>query len=89
MLEDINSKNSLFVAKDEMRGIKEKIMKGEALTDREEGSLERRLFGAGGGKFRDAKHRDKLIEHWWIGAKILDKRFKEEEAKNKIRGNKC
>lgn len=82
MLEGVIDSTSFTVLVLRMRDIEMKLLKGERLTADEEKFLKLNLLGIDPRrKFRDEKHRDKLLAQWWKGAKILAKRFKEEEEK--------
>lgn len=83
MFEGIINRGTLLVAALLLHDIHEKLLKGENLTEGEEEILKLHLLGTDPRReFRDEKHRDKLLAQWWDGAKILDKRLKEEEEKD-------
>ena len=83
MFEAIRDLSTLTVIVLRMHGIQVKILKGKRLTEDEEKQLKLNLFGVREGEFRDKEHRDRLLEQWWKGAKILYKKLEEEERKKK------
>jgi hypothetical protein len=80
MLKGIKDKDTLIVIALRMHDIQVKLLKGEALTEKE--LLQLKLY-LGVPKFMDEEHRDRLFDEWWKGAKILHKKLKEEERKKK------
>ena len=84
MFEGIRDRTTLLIYVRLMRDIEIKLLKEERLTEDEEKILKNNLLGIDPRReFRDEKQRDKLLAQWWKGAKLLDKRFKEEEIKAK------
>lgn len=76
---------TLRVVAQRMRDIHVKLLKGIPLTKEEEKYLKLSLWGMDGldRAFRDDNHRLKLIEQWWVDAKLHNKRLKEQEEKRK------
>lgn len=79
MFEGVTDPITLMILMLRMRDVQMKILKRKKLIGADETWLRLNLLGPRKGNFRNEKHRDKLLNEWFKGAKILAKRFKAEE----------
>lgn len=83
MFEGIKDLVTLNAVRNLMQGIHIKLKKRERLTEDEEEILRLQLLGSKEREFRDETHRDRLIDQWWRGERILYKRLKKEEEEQR------